>query len=260
MTNASTPKLVICGSSAGHASAHRASSSYLLDVGDEGVLIDCGDGATRNFLHAGYKTDWVQHIFISHTDPDHWCGLPYFIVQRHLSATADNLTVHCPAEAINTFQAMLIMGNLFPEKLRFTISFEALTDGEGVTIGNETMTPIGTTHLARARALAVEHGHPNRGECFAMRWAIGDHVLLYSADLGGLSDLDRVETPIDTLLIETSHVDLDALWPWAAEREIKRIILTHIADTFDQSIVNAAPKYTDAEIILAEDGMTLPLA
>ena len=48
-------------------------------------------------------------------------------------------------------------------------------------------------------------------------------------------------------------------WPWAAERKIKRIILTHIADTFDTSVIDEAPKYTDADVILAEDGMTLLL-
>lgn len=238
---------------------HRASSSYLIDCGDEGVLIDCGDGATRNFLHAGYRPEWIQHLILSHTHADHICGLPYFLQQRYLAQTESPLTIHCPEEAIAHLQQTFTFGYMFPERLKFEIRYEALEQRKEFAVAILKITPFETQHLTPNATIVAEQGYANRCQCFAMRIALPRHVLLYSADIGALDDLDLIPPPIDTLLIETSHCDLSDLWPWAAERKIKRIILTHIADTFDAAVLEEAPKYTDAEVLLAEDGMTLNL-
>ena len=55
-----------------------------------------------------------------------------------------------------------------------------------------------------------------------MRMEVEGTVILYSADLGTLNDLDMAPTPIDWLLVESSHVALEELWPWVNERGIKR--------------------------------------
>lgn len=250
-------KLVILGSSSGLASAHRASSSYLFDLGDEGVLIDCGDGATRNFLAAGYRPEWVRELLISHTHADHVCGLSYFVQQRYLSGTSEPLRIHCPDDAIDAFKAILNLGYLFPERLPFTIDYEPLVKGQTITRGGITISPYPTSHLASMTDFAATHGYPNRGECFAMHVKAGKTAILYSADLGSLDDLNAIKGTIDWLLIESTHVALDQLWPWAEDRGVRRIILTHIADDFDPQSITGAGKFTSAEVMLAEDRMVL---
>jgi len=259
MPEMQTPKLVILGSSSGSGSAQRSPSAYLLDLGERGVLIDCGDGAATRFLAAGYEPDWVSDIFISHTHADHVGGLSYFVQLRYQTETRSSLTIHCPSEAIEPLQAIFSFGYLFPERLPFAVQYNALAAGGSCASADFTVTPYPTSHLAPHARVAAEHGYPNRGECFAFHIAVAGRTILYSADIGALSDLDQVPRPIDWLLVETTHIDTDELWAWAAARDIKRIILTHIADDFDPGVVAAAPKYTTAGIVIAEDGMILPI-
>jgi ribonuclease BN (tRNA processing enzyme) len=154
---------------------------------------------------------------------------------------------------------MLRIGYLPPERLPFGIQYESLGVNQKITIGGIAITPYPTTHL-KGHAETTPQGGLNRCECFAFRILLNSAAIVYSSDLGKLSDLNQIQDPINWLLIETSHVDLDLLWPWAEARGVKRIILTHLSDDFDPGAIAAAPKYTTAEIMIAEDGMTLPVS
>ena len=252
-------KLVILGSSAGLASRTRAGSCYLFDCGDEGVLFDIGDGATRNFLASGFTPDWVRHIVITHTHADHVGGIGYFLQQRYLTGTTAPLTIHCPGEAAGPIKAIFNFGYMFKDKLPFKIEYKPHVERYPSLVGPMRVTPYPTMHLAAMRDLAEAKGLPNRGECYAMRIEVGGKVILYSADIVSISDLDAVQVPIDWLLVESTHVSLNELWPWAEEREIKRVIITHIADSFDISKVALGKSQTSAEIMIAEDLMTLDI-
>ena len=250
-------RFTILGSSAGKACIGRASSSYLLDLGDTGVLMDCGDGATGNFLAAGHDPEWVSHIVISHTHSDHVCGLPYFIQQRYLSRTDALLTIHCPAESIDMLQRILIFGYLMPEMMPFEIDYKPIEPGTPWEIAEAIFTAYPTAHVGKSREMAAEMGYPNKGQAYAFHVQLGDTGLVYSGDLGSLDDLNPIREPITHLIIETTHPKLDQLWSWAEERSIKVIVLTHISDDFDQSLLAEAAKHTPAEVRCAEDGMIL---
>lgn len=252
-------RLHILGSSSGLASKTREASCYLLDCGDHGVFFDLGDGATRNFLAAGYAPEWITHIVITHTHADHLGGLWYFLQQRYLSGTDKPLSMHCPGEAVGPIKSVFNLGYMFKDKLPFVIEYKPHVERHPVLIGALRVTPFPTSHLTEARSYSEQKGLPNRGECFAQRIEAGKTTILYSADLGRLDDLDIVPTPIDWLLIESTHTPLDHLWPWAAERRIKRIIITHLADDFDLSKVTRGKDATSAEILIAADGMFLDI-
>ena len=252
-------RLLILGSSSGLASKAREASCYLLDCGDHGIFFDIGDGATRNFLAAGFAPEWVSHIVITHTHADHLGGLWYFLQQRYLSGTRLPLVIQCPGEAVGPIKAVFNLGYMFKDKLPFRIEYIPHVERHPTLVGALRVTPYPTSHLSEAGRYAEEKGLPNRGECYAQRIEAGKTTILYSADLGRLDDLDIVPTPIDWLLIESTHTPLERLWPWAEERKIKRIILTHIADAFDLSNVALGKESTSAEILIAADGMSLDI-
>ncbi|MEZ5676915.1 MAG: MBL fold metallo-hydrolase, partial [Thalassovita sp.] len=64
-------KLTVLGSGSPEAYLRRASSGYLLDIGDDVVLFDCGGGVYDNLLRAGRKPSEITHIFFSHLHSDH---------------------------------------------------------------------------------------------------------------------------------------------------------------------------------------------
>lgn len=56
--------------------------SFLLDVGEEKVVIDCCPACTRQLSLAGYSLPTINNIFISHVHADHMGGFPYFVFAR----------------------------------------------------------------------------------------------------------------------------------------------------------------------------------
>ncbi|MEQ3679456.1 MBL fold metallo-hydrolase [Pseudophaeobacter sp.] len=64
-------KLTILGSGSPEAYARRASSGYLLEVGEDVILFDCGGGVFDNLLRSGRKPSDITHLFFTHYHSDH---------------------------------------------------------------------------------------------------------------------------------------------------------------------------------------------
>lgn len=64
-------KLTILGSGSPEAYARRASSGYLLEIGDDKVLFDCGGGVFDNLVRSGRLPSDITHLFLSHLHSDH---------------------------------------------------------------------------------------------------------------------------------------------------------------------------------------------
>lgn len=64
-------KLTILGSGSPEPHLRRASSGYLLEVGADRILFDCGGGVFDNLLRAGFRPSDVTHLFFSHLHSDH---------------------------------------------------------------------------------------------------------------------------------------------------------------------------------------------
>ena len=64
-------KLTILGSGSPEAYARRASSGYLVEVGRDQILFDCGGGVVDNLLRSGRKPSDITHIVFSHLHSDH---------------------------------------------------------------------------------------------------------------------------------------------------------------------------------------------
>ena len=64
-------KLTILGSGSPEAHVRRASSGYLVEVGDDRILFDCGGGVFDNLLRAGFQPSDLTHIVFSHLHSDH---------------------------------------------------------------------------------------------------------------------------------------------------------------------------------------------
>lgn len=64
-------KLTVLGSGSPEAYARRASSGYLLEVGDDVILFDCGGGVVDNLLRSGRRPSDITHLIFSHLHSDH---------------------------------------------------------------------------------------------------------------------------------------------------------------------------------------------
>ena len=64
-------KLTVLGSGSPEAYVRRASSGYLIEVGQDRILFDCGGGVFDNLLRAGLQPTDITHIVFSHLHSDH---------------------------------------------------------------------------------------------------------------------------------------------------------------------------------------------
>ncbi len=64
-------KLTILGSGSPEAYARRASSGFLLEVGADRILFDCGGGVVDNLIRSGRLPKDITHLFFTHYHSDH---------------------------------------------------------------------------------------------------------------------------------------------------------------------------------------------
>lgn len=64
-------KLTVLGSGSPEANARRASSGYLIEVGEDKILLDCGGGVVDNLMRSGRLPKDITHLFFTHYHTDH---------------------------------------------------------------------------------------------------------------------------------------------------------------------------------------------
>ena len=73
-----------CGyaSPAGSGDGSRHGSAFLLEVGPEFIMVDCGPGTTYKMARMGIGTKKVNHVFLTHHHSDHNIDVPCFVLIR----------------------------------------------------------------------------------------------------------------------------------------------------------------------------------
>ena len=64
-------KLTILGSGSPEAYARRASTGYLLEIGGDRILFDCGGGVVDNLIRSGRLPKDITHLFFTHYHSGH---------------------------------------------------------------------------------------------------------------------------------------------------------------------------------------------
>ncbi|MDL2242403.1 ribonuclease Z [Bacteroidales bacterium OttesenSCG-928-K03] len=89
-------KITIIGSNSAIPSTHRWTSAQFLNVGGNGVLLDCGEGTQIRLKMFGIKLNAINQIYITHLHGDHFFGLIGLISTFHLMGRNKPLTIFGP--------------------------------------------------------------------------------------------------------------------------------------------------------------------
>ena len=249
----------VLGSSAGMPQADRASSGYTLTVGGHHTIIDCGGGVASSFLRRGLSPHDIDRIIISHTHPDHCCELALFIQMLHLSGRGGEVAVYVPDEFVAPFEAYLNAVYLIREKLSFVLKVEGYADKFTIR-ADFTLTAHENSHFKHNADLIERLGLPNRMQCHSFLITTGDKRLFYSADVGSFDDIRPHLDGCDYVVMETTHIDLDALIAYARTGTVGRFVLTHLNGADDVDRLNRRLQEAGVDNYLtAIDGLELPL-
>ena len=206
-----------------------AASCYLVESGDEGILLDIGQGAFAA-LGAYREPSTLGGVLISHLHPDH--GIDLVPLRHYLRYGMDrphSVQLHAPA--------------LLRARLSALMGEEGFLDGmPGPDLA------IGTIRLGTLQVEVRPVSHALNSFGFRVTQADAPEQepgLVYSGDCGRPEDVQALVRPGDTLLCEASwgssgtiaeeasHLTAHQAATVARDGRAARLILTHILDEHD---------------------------
>lgn len=93
-----TFQVTILGTSAAVPAYNRHLSAQIVQIANEVLLIDCGEGTQFQLLEYPIKFHKIDHIFISHLHGDHTFGLPGLLMSLALGGRKDPLHIYSPED------------------------------------------------------------------------------------------------------------------------------------------------------------------
>ena len=141
-----------CGS-AKPSPAHNPSST-VVNFRDNLFMIDCGEGAQKEFQRQRLKFSRLNHIFLTHLHGDHVFGLPGLIGTMALSGLQGSITVH----TFDDGRAILTeIFDYFNRGLPIDVRFNVIKPEEAVVYENASL---------RVRTIPLDHRVPAVGYVF----------------------------------------------------------------------------------------------
>ena len=112
-------------------------SCQVLNVRDNLMMIDCGEGAQLAVRRMKLKLMRLNHIFISHLHGDHCFGLPGLVSTMALLNRTNSLTIHTFKDGAELFSQML---NYFCRERPFEVRFNIIDTHKRVIWEDDAMT------------------------------------------------------------------------------------------------------------------------
>lgn len=91
-----TAKITFLGTANAVPTKLRNHTSIFVQIINEGILIDCGEGTQRQFMAAEIPHSKITHILLTHWHGDHVLGLPGLIQTLSLEGYSKTLHIHGP--------------------------------------------------------------------------------------------------------------------------------------------------------------------
>ena len=112
-------------------------SCQVLNVRDNLMMIDCGEGAQLAVRRMKFKLMRLNHIFISHLHGDHCFGLPGLVSTMALLNRTGSLTIHTFKDGAELFSQML---DFFCRERPFDVRFNIIDTHKRLIWEDDAMT------------------------------------------------------------------------------------------------------------------------
>ncbi len=253
-------QITIIGSSSGDPSPDRANASILLNAGNELYQFDAGEGFSSSILRLNVDHSDIGTIFLTHGHADHFTGLFLEIQMMHLARRTRQFSIYMPEELIEPVKNMLMTTYMFPERLGFEIIFNPVKPDPVFRDDNITVYSRANSHLKQYEKDINENKYDNRMQSYSYVIKTDSARIIYSGDIGSLSDYVDLLGECDLLITEGLHLDLEELFELSAESGLKRLVLTHLSSNMyadPEPIKTLAAKHGLTDLIIARDGLKL---
>lgn len=285
-------KITLLGTGTPAPSLTRQSSGYLLEVGDDLIVMDHGPGSHHRLIESGYRAVDVSHVFISHVHYDHCMDYARLVLQRW-DMGADrvpDLKVYGPTPISRMTYLLFSEDGVYGPDIRARIEHESslfVFKERGGTPPRKRPAPlVREVHAGdvvegdswRVTVGNATHVQPQL-ECLAFRLDSDEGSVCYSGDSGGVCDgIIELARGCD-VLIHMNHY-LSGTEPTASYRKacgnhrdnaviakraaVKTLVLSHFLGQIDtpvirEQIIREIKQEFDGNVIWGEDLMQLTL-
>lgn len=247
-------EIIFLGTSSGKVSLSRFFSSILLRCDNNNLLVDTGDGISKQLLNSGIGFSEIDGILFSHYHADHFGGIASLITQMKLFGRTKKLTVFTHQSLENNFLSCLNTSYIFLEKLGFELELvgfgwnKSINVAKGVSfIGKQ------NSHLVNNAEIVTDVPFVSSSFLFELNGT----KILYSSDIGSVADLYLFENwKCNIIISEARHISYCELNEAFSRLQPEHIYITHYDD---ESLEELKNNFSRPEIIIAYDGLKINL-
>ncbi len=286
-------KITLLGTGTPSPSLKRQSSGYLIEVGDDVIVMDHGPGAGHRLLESGHDTTEVTHVFLSHLHYDHCMDYPRLVLQRWDvgAGLIPDLEVYGPPPLKRMTEQLFNDDGVFGPDIVARVEHQGSIDiyeargGKGERARpNPKVTEVRPGDVIDGNGWTVTVGEASHVqpqlECYGYRLDTPEGSMCYSGDSGAVCPtIVELAKGVDVLIhmnhyrtgtepthiyravcgnhIDTAHV--------AKQAGVKTLVLTHFLEQIDQpgireEILREMMQIFDGNIIWGEDLMEIPVS
>lgn len=177
-------KLEILGCGSALPRSDRFHSSQLLDMRNKQFLIDCGEAAQIRMRQYRFRSNRLNHIFISHLHGDHCIGLPGLISSLGMLGRTADIEIHAHPDLERIMGPML---NYFTQEFSFDVKFHPFSPYQKEVIYDDRSVKVTT--------IPLKHRVPTAGFLFeekpSERHIIRDMIDAYEVPVSWMQRLKR---------------------------------------------------------------------
>jgi ribonuclease Z len=248
-------------------------------IAEMGLLFDAGDGLSAGL---GLKAGKVRHVFVSHADRDHVCGLLQFM---QLNGRPQGPQVYYPRDC-GSFPALQAFSRSFDPHVK-QADWRGIAAGESISIGRGlTVHPFRNSHIPAPedqhksfsflvresrKKLRADHAGLPAEQIMALRYSLGEAAVfeeIYTEPLGYSGDTpDADPAPwqnVHTLIHEATflrsedwdpanpkrnkHSTLHSVLGMVAQTQVQHLILSHFSarygpEEIQETVARAVLRY-----------------
>lgn len=249
--------LTFFGTSAAAVSVARGFTCIGIRDDEEQILLDCGDGSSRNLLRYGADVRQISNIMITHYHSDHLSGLTQIVESMSMNKKETDLNVFGPAGLLEYFSAVQKVTSVAYHR-KFKINLKELTPNQKLKAGNWNI----STH-------EMSHTIP----CLGYRVELNGKVISFTGDTQPCDSLVGLGRGCDVFIHEATFLQKDLekareskhstpveAANAAASANPSQLILTHVNDDYEKPedmLAEARQGFRDTSV--ARDGLRLEI-